>query len=73
MLAEWEVALILIVLSILLAVGIGLFCRFVGIRRIVSFFATDEEKAVLTKHDQNGFMVSKYHTFFIKNGIYLHI
>jgi hypothetical protein len=28
---------------------------------------------VLTKHDQNGFMVSKYHTFFIKNGIYLHI
>ncbi|XP_064629390.1 synaptotagmin-12-like [Lineus longissimus] len=67
MLAEWEVALILIVFSILVAVGIGLFCRFVGIRRVVSFFATDEEKAVLTKHDQNGLMHGSESDFVLDN------
>ncbi|XP_074640092.1 synaptotagmin-12-like [Tubulanus polymorphus] len=59
MLASWEVALILISLSLIVAFVIGAICRFGGIRNLTSCFASDEEKAVLTKNDHhgNGYMV----------------
>ena len=56
---DWTVALILLGLSAVILVAVGLICRFMGIFRLNSLFASGEEKTILTKpNGHNGYMVS---------------
>ena len=54
------IALLVIAIIVVIAVVLAVLFRVFGIYRLTSCFATSEEKAVLTKHEQyNGYMVSK--------------
>ena len=58
--SEWGVALVVVLLLAVVIVAIAVFIRLFGVYRIVSCFASDEERAVLTKNEQtnNGCLVS---------------
>ena len=58
--SEWGVALVVVLLLAVVIVAIAVFIRLFGVYRIVSCFASDEERAVLTKSEQtnNGCLVS---------------
>ena len=52
------IALLVIAIIVVVAVVLAVLFRIFGIYRLTSCFATSEEKAVLTKHEQyNGYMV----------------
>ena len=53
------IALLVIAIIVVIAVVLAILIRVFGIYQWASCFATSEEKAVLTKHEQyNGYMVS---------------
>lgn len=56
--SDWGIALLVIAICAVVAVVVAVLFRLVGIYQLTSCFATSEEKAVLTKHEQyNGYVV----------------
>lgn len=49
---EWAVAVILVVISLVIILAVAFTCRVLGIWRIQSLFASNEEKTSLTKNDR---------------------
>ncbi|KAK6168856.1 hypothetical protein SNE40_020028 [Patella caerulea] len=57
--SDWGVALLAIVICAVAAIAIAILFRLFGIYHLAACFADDEEKMVLTKHEQgNGYMVN---------------
>ncbi|XP_046338642.1 synaptotagmin-12-like [Haliotis rufescens] len=57
--SDWGVALLVIVICAVVAVAAAVLFRLFGIYHLAACFASDEEKAVLTKNEQgNGYMVN---------------
>ncbi|KAL5009668.1 hypothetical protein ScPMuIL_011973 [Solemya velum] len=62
--SDWGIALLVIAICAVVAVVVAVLFRLVGIYQLTSCFATSEEKAVLTKHEQyNGYVVNSESDF----------
>ena len=57
--SDWGIALLVIVICAVVAVAAAVLFRLFGVYHLAACFASDEEKAVLTKNEQgNGYVVS---------------
>lgn len=58
--SEWGVALVVVLLLAVVAVAVAVLVRLFGVYHLAHCFASDEERAVLTKSEQtgNGMLVS---------------
>ncbi|KAK7107480.1 hypothetical protein V1264_015396 [Littorina saxatilis] len=65
--SDWGVALVVVLLLAAIVVAIAVLIRLFGIYRIVHCFASDEERAVLTKSERtnNGCLVNSESSEFV--------
>nr|KAG5704862.1 hypothetical protein BaRGS_001333 [Batillaria attramentaria] len=52
--SDWGVALVVVLLLAVIAISIAVLIRMFGVYRLTACFASDEERAVLTKSEQTG-------------------